>query len=140
MQKTPLDWVTGEILDPITVRRLEDGPRPEDKRKLDRHHVFPQRYLKDQVGKDQINHGVNGVLLSKKGNQALGNRAPRAYLRKILDEQHGLTDEELRNRVESHLVPYGTLMSQETPAVGYRNFIKQRAVLLAEEIARLVQP
>ena len=83
---------------------------------------------------------MNGVLLSKNGNQALGNRAPRLYLKKILDDTQGLTEDGLRDRVESHLVPYDALVSQETTAVGYKDFIQQRAELIAEEISRLVQP
>ena len=134
MQKTPLDWVTGSRLDTDTIRRLED------RRKLDRHHVFPKGYLGTNASREEINHGVNGVLLSKEGNLALGNKAPDVYLKKILDQSQGLSEEKLRARVESHLVPFDALMSEGNSGVRYRNFIKQRANLLADEIARLVQP
>ena len=134
MQNSPLDWVTGSKLDEHTVRDLDD------RRKLDRHHVFPKDFLRGRATPDEINHGLNGVLLSKEGNLALGNKAPDVYLKKILDQSDGLTEDELRRRVESHLVPYDALVSQGTPKSRYRNYIKQRAKLVAGEIARLVQP
>lgn len=134
MQRIPHDWVTGALLDPTRLRKLED------ERKLDRHHVFPKGYLGNEAKREEVNHGVNGVLLSKEGNLALGNRAPDVYLKKILDESQGLTEDELRARVESHLVPYDALMSQGNPRARYVNFIRQRANLLADEIAQLVQP
>lgn len=134
IQKTPLDWVTGTRLDTDTIRRLED------RRKLDRHHVFPKGYLGTHASREEVNHGVNGVLLSKEGNLALGNKAPDVYLKKILDQSQGLSEDKLRTRVESHLVPFDALMSGGSPSVRYKSFIKQRASLLADQIARLVQP
>ena len=134
MRKTPMDWVTGEKLDENTVRDLED------RRKLDRHHVFPKGYLRDHVSQDEINHGLNGVLLSKEGNISLGNKAPDVYLKRILNQSQGLREEELKERVESHLVPYDTLFSQGTPKSRYTNFIKQRAKLMTDEITGLVKP
>ena len=134
MRKTPMDWVTGDKLDENTVRDLED------RRKLDRHHVFPKGYLGGHVTRDEINHGLNGVLLSKEGNISLGNKAPDVYLKRILDQSQGLSEEELKGRVESHLVPYDVLFSQGTPKSRYTNFIKQRAKIVANEIAMLVKP
>ncbi len=134
MQKTPFDWVTGSKLDEHTVRDLED------RRRLDRHHVFPKGFLNNHATPEEINHGMNGVLLSKEGNLALGSKAPDVYLKKILEQSEGLTEEELRRRVESHLVPYDALMSRGTPKYRYRNFIKRRAKLVADEIERLVAP
>ena len=134
MRQTPLDWVTGNRLGTNTIRDLED------RRKLDRHHVFPTDYLRNHVTKEEMSHGLNGVLLSKEGNISLGKKAPDVYLKKILDESHGLSEEELRCRVTSHLVPYDALKTQGTPKSRYKNFIKQRAKLVAEEIKQLVEP
>ena len=134
MQKTPLDWVTVARLDTNTVRDLED------RRKLDRHHVFPKKYLRNHIDPIVIDHGLNGVLLSKEGNIALGTQAPDLYLKKILNQSQGLSEGELRNRVESHLVPYLALISPGTPKARYKNFIKQRAKLMENEIKRLVTP
>ena len=131
---TPQDWVSIRRLDVNTVRDLED------RRKLDRHHVFPKKYLRGHVGANEIDHGLNGVLISKEGNIALGTRAPDVYLKKILDKTHGLSEDELRSRIESHLVPYDALKRQGTPKSRYRHFIKQRAKIVSAEIDRLVTP
>ena len=135
MQKRPLDWVTGNELDAKKVRSLEDT------RKLNRHHVFPKNHLKNDFDRDQINHGLNGVVLSKEGNIFLGQKAPHVYLKRILVKSDGLKEEELRRRIESHLVPFDALMDPGgTPWSRYRKFIKQRAKLMSSEIARLVEP
>ncbi len=134
MQQTPMDWVTGSRLDENHVRNLENL------RKLDRHHVFPKRFLKDHVSSDDINHGLNGVLLSKEGNLALGTKSPDVYLKKILTYSQGLNEEELRSRIESHLVPYEALISNGSPKSRYKKFLKSRAKMVAEKITPLVIP
>ena len=136
MQKKPLDWVTGNELNVRRVRELERA------RQLDRHHVYPKKLL---VGKDftldQINHGLNGVILSKEGNLFLGQKAPEVYLKKILKKSKGLEESELRKRVNSHLVPFDTLMKSESdPRQSYEEFIRKRAKLVSSEIDRLVSP
>lgn len=98
------------------------------------------RILQGFVDPPEINHAVNGVLLSKEGNLALGNKAPDLYLKKILDESSTLTELELRARVESHLVPYDALISTGNALDRYESFVKRRAKLLADEIAGLVEP
>ena len=134
MQQTPMDWVTGKRLDEGHVRNLENL------RKLDRHHVFPKRYLKGHFSVDEINHGLNGVLLSKEGNLALGTKSPDVYLKKILSYSQGLSEEELRSRIESHLVPYDALISMGTTKSRYKKFLKSRAKLVAEKVTTLVKP
>ena len=132
MHRTPIDWVTGENLDAVSIRNLENTS------KLDRHHVFPREFLKGHSTPEEINHGLNGVLLSKASNLAL-KKAPALYLKKILDDSQNLDEKELRSRVESHLVPYDALKSAGTVKSRYKNFIKQRARLVAAEIAKLVE-
>ena len=107
---------------------------------LDRHHVFPREFLKGNINTDEeINHGVNGVLLTKGSNQSLSKIDPVLYLKRILKDTQGLSDKELRDRVESHLVPYAALKSGGTTKSRYKNFIKQRADLVAAEIETLVK-
>ena len=132
MRKRPLDWVTGRELNENYVRDLEH------RRKLDRHHVFPSKYLKGHVAQEKINNGLNGVLLSKDGNLSLGSQAPDLYLKKVLKNSPVLKKDEIRDRVNSHLIPYDALMSQGAPKVRYEYFISQRAKLLAKEIETLV--
>ena len=76
--------------------------------------------------------------MEKTGNISLGNDAPEKYLEKILDQSSSLDEAELRERVESHLVPYDTLKATGgTPDSQYMLFIEQRAMQIADEISRL---
>ena len=133
MHRTPIDWGTGEKLDANTIRNLENTS------KLDRHHVFPREFLKGHSTPEEINHGLNGVLLTKASNLAFSKKDPALYLKRILKDSQSLSENELRNRVESHLVPYDALKSDGTPKSRYKNFVKQRARLVAAEIANLVK-
>ena len=133
MQRAPLDWVTGEKLDANSVRNLENMSN------LDRHHVFPREFLKAHFTTEKINHGLNGVLLTKGSNLALSKMDPDLYLQRILKETQNLSEKDLRYRVESHLVPYDPLRSDDTPKSRYNNFLKQRANLVAIEIEKLVK-
>ena len=129
MQRTPIDWVTGDTLDASTIRTLEDTGN------LDRHHVFPREFLKAHFNTEEINHGLNGVLLTKGSNRALSKKDPARYLQWILKETKDLSETELRGRVESHLIPYDALKSAGTTKSRYKSFLKERAQLVAAEIA-----
>ena len=126
--------MTGSKLDEHTVRDLEGT------RKLDRQYIPPKGFLGDHATRGEIHHRLTAVPLSSEKNLALWSRAPEMYLKKILDQSHGLSEEALQRRVASHLVPYDVLVYRGSPNSRYKNFIKQRAKLLADEIARLVAP
>ena len=130
--RSAIDWVTGDRLSTESVRLLKS------RGELDNHHVFPRAVLKGKFEKNQIDNGLNGVILSKPANKALASKAPDAYLCKILEQSQGLTNDELRRRVESHFVPFDVLMSNRPIRTRYRQFISERANLIAKEIARLV--
>ena len=129
MRRMPRDWVTGDTLDANTIRTLEDTSN------LERHHVFPREFLKAHCTTEEINHGLNGVLLTKGSNRALSKKDPARYLQWIRKETKDLSVTELRSRVESHLVPYDALKSAGTTKSRYKNFLKKRAQLVAAEIA-----
>lgn len=131
--QSAVDWVTGEKLDVAKVRQFKsDG-------NLDNHHIFPRAYLKGTLNNRQINCGLNGVILCKPANKALASKAPDVYLRGILQHSQGLTESELRHRVESHLVPYDALVSSKPVEDRYRQFIAKRARLIEKAIRRLVK-
>ena len=131
MCKNPTDWVTRDILDVATVRKLQNS------RKLDRHHVFSKGHFSELVGKSMLDHGLNGVIISKGGNITLGRKPPNIYLKKVLHQSEGLNESELEQRVESHLVPYDVLMKPREPRSWYREFLKRRADLVSGEMKRL---
>ena len=123
-----MDWVTGEKLDVSRVRELHDVSE------LDRHHVFPQRLLKGLFERQEINHALNGVLLRTSSNKFFAHGDPADYIKRTLDQPHAPSESVLRKRIESHLIPYDVIVGGGDLKDRYAEFIKQRAVLIAQQI------
>lgn len=129
-----VDWATGRKFTNNWVRDLEI------KGALHRHHVFPKALLKENgFSFEQINHGLNGVVLSENSNKSFSKADPHEYLQSLLNEENGPSEKELKCWVESHLVPYDVLMSKDSVESRYRIFIERRAQLVAEKFRTLTQ-
>ncbi len=129
-RRGPLDWATGQKFDAERIRELED------KRRLDRHHVFPRDILKREgIDRTRIQHGLNGVLLSRFTNRRLAKSDPRDYFDDILEG--GVSEDDLRDRVESHLVPYDAMWTKGTIEKRYSQYIKARAKRVSSEIKKV---
>ena len=128
----PHEWMTGARMTSTEIRELQDA------RKLDRHHIFPKAALtKGKVNQELIHHGLNGVVLDRRTNLRLWKVQPSEYLAKILG-QLGISDSELSDRIESHLVPYNDLERDSgTLKRRYSRFLGNRAALLAQRIEEL---
>lgn len=86
------------------------------------------------VGSDLINHGLNTVLIGKSTNIILGGKEPALYLDDIKKNDQ-LTDEQLKNRIESHFVPYDELIEDNgTVKDRYEEYLKARANVIWKEI------
>ena len=131
LHQAPTDWVTSDKLD---ARRVREWARA---RRLDRHHVFSRNILSGEVPKEAIHHGLNGVLLSKPANQALSKKDPTEYMTWILDQPKAPREDELRRRVESHLVPYDIITAEGSVKERYEAFIKARAESIEKRIRDL---
>ncbi len=132
MQGDPLDWVTGERLDRDRVRDLERN------KKLMRYHIFPQK-LFDKDVMDKTKLGLNGVLLAKP--KLLAHLDPHEQLALIREGQPPVTELDVWERVESHLVPHLALEKDgSAPSFRYRRFLKSRAAKVAQRIEDLVRP
>ena len=97
--------------------------------------MFPREFLKAHCNTKEINHGLNGILLTKGLSLALTKKDLALYLQWILKETKDLSETELRGRVESHLAPYDALKASGITKSRYKNFLKERATLVATEIA-----
>lgn len=125
------EWMTGETLSASVLRELQGL------KKLDRHHVFPRAALLNQIDDALIHNGLNGVLLDQRTNLRLWKVPPHEYVAKMRAELT-VSQQELRDRVESHLVPYAELTNKSGRiATRYRRFLKERAAWLAERIEEL---
>ena len=77
---------------------------------------------------------LNGVLLGKSTNQALSKKDPSVYLQEIAELPGVRSKRKIRERVESHLVPFDALVVQGTLKSRYKRFISERAKRLNEKI------
>lgn len=127
-----VDWVTGERMTAERVRQL-DGEGT-----LDRHHVYTRNSLiRGGLARSdvRINHPLNIVAIQKLSNISLGSKEPAEYLEGLKRHDRGLTDRALRERVESHLLPYDVVTRRVGPIKDrYAEFLKERAALVWSRI------
>ncbi len=80
----------------------------------DIHHIFPQKYCEDHhIKRQKYNSIVNKTPILPETNRAIGGDAPSIYTKRILKKVAGLKEEELRSRIESHLVNYDELVADD---------------------------
>ena len=131
--RNPVDWITGDTLDSKKIRELE---RAGD---LDRHHVFSRDALRNAgEEKDRINNGLNGVYLDGKTNRRLAKDPPEVYLKKVVETSQ-ISEKELKERVEQHIVPYDEMNGSNRLKKRYDDFLKKRSIELAQCIADLAK-
>jgi hypothetical protein len=113
---------------------LADGA-PATKANLSKreyHHLFPVALLsKDQVPEERIFRALNCALVTWHTNRNIGAKAPERYLAERRDGTE-LTEDELRSRLVSHLIPYAEMVSGN-----YNQFLEVRAALMTAEMIKL---
>jgi hypothetical protein len=86
------------------------------------HHLFPVARLKEQGKTDsEIYRALNCALVTWKTNRNISAKTPERYLAERR-EGTSLGEDEVRRRLESHLVPYDELVSST-----YEEFLMERA-------------
>lgn len=90
------DFMKGTTMD--IVKSMDEAP--------DIHHIFPERYCTAQgYPKEKWNSIVNKTPLLPESNRQIGGEAPSKYSLRIM-KQAQISEDELKLRVESHLVNY----------------------------------
>ena len=80
----------------------------------DIHHIFPEAYcVKENIKRQKYNSIVNKTPILPETNRSIGGNAPSVYTKGILKKVQGLTEEELRTRIESHLIDYTALVADD---------------------------
>ena len=80
----------------------------------DIHHIFPQKYCENvHIKRIKYNSIVNKTPILPETNRAIGGDAPSIYTKRILKKVDGLTEDDLRKRIESHLINYDALVSDD---------------------------
>lgn len=98
----------------------------------DIHHIFPQAYCeKTHIKRQKYNSIVNKTPILPETNRAIGGDAPSVYTKRILKKVNGLTEEELRARIESHLVDYEALVTDD-----FDTYFAERAKSLLDLIEK----
>lgn len=78
----------------------------------DIHHIFPEAYCeKVHIPRLKYNSIVNKTPILPETNRSIGGNAPSVYTKAILRKVAGLTEEDLKDRIESHKINYDALIS-----------------------------
>lgn len=94
----------------------------------DIHHIFPEAYCVAQViDRKFYNSVVNKTPILLESNRAIGGSAPSVYTKKILKKNSSITPDDLKKRIESHLIDYDLLVQDNFDAY----FIDRAKKLLA---------
>ena len=107
-------------------------------RKRQYHHLFPDKLLKEEGRPDEVrNHALNFALISAKTNNKLQAQPPIDYLKRRLELNPSLSEEELMKRLHSHRIPYDALKVENGKSRRYENFLRRRAEMFEEAILAL---
>lgn len=80
----------------------------------DIHHIFPEAYcVKQGIKRQRYNSIVNKTPILPTTNRSIGGNAPSEYTKTILKKVSGLTEIELKERIESHCVDYDALVKDD---------------------------
>ena len=80
----------------------------------DIHHIFPEAYcVKQGIKRQRYNSIVNKTPILPATNRSIGGNAPSEYTKTILKKVSGLTETELKTRIESHCVDYDALVQDD---------------------------
>lgn len=101
--------------------------------KREYHHLFPVGVLSGDRSDERVNRALNCALITWRTNRHISAKTPRDYLEQRTAAAH-LGEEEVRARLESHAIPYQSLMNDD-----YETFLSNRADLMMEVMKRLAE-
>ena len=78
----------------------------------DIHHIFPEAYCYNRYKREKWNCIVNKTPILPASNRSIGGSAPSIYLKRIMTEAN-IDEEQLRQRIESHLIDYDALSTDD---------------------------
>ena len=97
------DFVKGTTMD--IVKSMDEAP--------DIHHIFPEAYcVKNGLRREKWNSIVNKTPLLPASNRQIGGNAPSVYSKTIM-QKADLKEDQLRQRVESHLVDWDAFIQND---------------------------
>ena len=101
-------------------------------KKREYHHIFPNAWLKRaEYDESKIFCSLNCALVSWRTNRKISDKPPSQYIHERM-EGSNLGEEEIRHRMQSHLIPYESIRSED-----YGTFLSQRADLVLARMTDL---
>lgn len=98
------------------------------------HHLFPDAHLDRQGYSDaEIYRSLNCALVTWQTNRNISDKEPERYLAERL-EGTPLGEAEVRQRLDSHLIPYDEMVAGD-----YGRFLEQRAQRVREKMLKLCE-
>ena len=97
------------------------------------HHLYPVGILGGDRADERVNRALNCALVTWTTNRKVGAQTPSAYIRKRA-EAASLGEEVVRQRLESHLIPYDALVGDD-----YDAFLAARADRMHADMLKLCQ-
>lgn len=110
-----------------------DGAKanPDNVRSREYHHIYPKALIQE-FAHHEINSTLNCALISWKTNRTIQARSPRQYIEERARDEN-VTEDHVRQRLESHLIPYDVLMAEGD----FREFLYERAELVHNVMMKL---
>ena len=114
-------------------RDFDDGSRarPENLSRREYHHIFPVALIGQSLDRSEADRALNCALITWQTNRRIAAKTPRDYISAQADAAH-LGMDDVRQRLESHLIPYEALMSGD-----YSSFLDARATRIEAEFGNL---
>ncbi len=97
------------------------------------HHLYPVGILSGDRADERVNRALNCALISWTTNRKVGAQTPSAYINKRAAAA-SLGEQTVRQRLESHLIPYDALVADD-----YDAFLAARAELMHADMLKLCE-
>ena len=83
----------------------------------DIHHIFPEAYcIKKGIKRQRYNSIINKTPILPATNRSIGGNAPSIYTKSIMKKVNGMTEDILKERIESHCIDYDLLITDNFDA------------------------
>lgn len=103
----------------------------ENVRTREYHHIFPKSLIQRIYPDHEVNSALNCALISWNTNRKISAKDPKQYLEDRAADAN-CTEEQVRSRLQSHLVPYDILIEGD-----FKRFLEARAELIHARMLKL---
>jgi hypothetical protein len=97
------------------------------------HHLYPVGILSGDRADERVNRALNCALITWTTNRKVGAQTPSSYISRRA-EAASLGEDAVRQRLESHLIPYDALIADD-----YDAFLGARADRMHADMLKLCQ-